>query len=187
MKINELRALIQEAIAEETSNKFSIKDKLNDMLFGKDENGVDGYLSQEWRLKSDITPQERSLRIALVIDQLKNDIVPYIKSLEEVAADEQIFVDATTKATTSEGRLSKFLFGSDATDEELEAWLMKNKQIQTALNKMDPNKAKLWKEYVKSNKADKIKNSEAIMNVFWDGEKWSGSKPTSGNWTESKN
>jgi hypothetical protein len=179
MKINELRALIQEAIAEETSNKFSIKDKLNNMLFGKDENGVDGYLSQEWRLKRDITPKERSLRIALIIDQLKN----YIKSLEEVANDEETFV----QATTNEGRISNFLFGSDATDEELEAWLMKNKQIQTALNKMDPNKAKLWKEYVKSNKADKIKNSEAIMNVFWDGEKWGGSKPTSGNWTESKN
>ena len=95
MKLNELRALIQEAIAEETSNKFSIKDKLNNILFGKDEKGVDGYLSQEWRLKRDITPKERSLRIALIIDQLKN----YIKSLEEVANDEETFV----KATTNEG------------------------------------------------------------------------------------
>lgn len=182
MKINELRALIKEAIAEETSNKFSItdklKDKLNDFLFGK-ENGVDGYLSQEWRLKKDITPKERSLRIALIIDQLKN----YIKYLEGVEKDEETFV----QATTNEGKISNYFFGSDATDEELEAWLMKNQHIQTVLNKMKPDKAKLWKEYVKSNKADKIKKSEAINNVFWDGKKWGGSSPTSGNWTESKN
>ena len=45
-----------------------------------------------------------------------------------------------------------------------------------------------WKEYVKSNKADKIKKDQAINNVFWDGKKWGGSSPTSGNWMpESKN
>jgi len=123
MKLNELRALIQEAIAEETSNKFSIKDKLNNILFGKDEKGVDGYLSQEWRLKRDITPKERSLRIALIIDQLKN----YIKSLEEVANDEETFV----KATTNEG-----FFGPSKKDiadfeAELEA-LIKDKKLENA-------------------------------------------------------
>ena len=77
MKINELRALIKEAIAEETSNKNFVKDKLNNILFGE-ENGVDGYLSQTWKDK--ITPNERSLRIALIIDQLKNYLVKELNS-----------------------------------------------------------------------------------------------------------
>ena len=92
MKVNELRILIQEIIAEETSNKFSIKDKLNDILFGKDEKGIDGYLSQEWRLKREINPTERKERIELVIKQL-ND---YSILLKGVAKDEETFVQATT-------------------------------------------------------------------------------------------
>jgi hypothetical protein len=152
MKINELRILIQEIIAEETS-----LDEIFITLPGLDnEKATQSYRDTENAYKAGYG---EGYNYAINIHN----------------------------TSTNEGRISNFLFGSDATDEELEAWLMKNKQIQTALNKMDPNKAKLWKEYVKSNKADKIKNSEAIMNVFWDGEKWSGSKPTSGNWTESKN
>ena len=94
MKINELRILIQEIIAEETSNelpKTFIKDKLNNILFGE-ENGVEGYLSPEWRLKREINPIERKARIELVIKQID----AYSELLKRVSAEEDTFVQATT-------------------------------------------------------------------------------------------
>jgi len=72
------------------------------------------------------------------------------------------------------------LFGSKpATDQELEAYLSKNPKLKASLEKMDPEKAKTWKEFVKTKKANRIKNDEAILNVTYD-EATKSWKETSG-------
>lgn len=58
-----------------------------------------------------------------------------------------------------------------ATDAELDAYLAKNKALKSSLEKMDPEKAKKWREFVKVKKANRIKNDEAILNVRWNTEK----------------
>lgn len=58
-----------------------------------------------------------------------------------------------------------------ATDAELDAYLNKNKALKDSLAKMDPEKAKKWREFVKVKKANRIKNDEAILNVRWNSEK----------------
>jgi len=92
MKTTEFRKLIREevrrVVKEASDSEFSIKDKLNSILFGKDEKGIDGYLSQEWRLKREINPTERKKRIELVIKQL-ND---YSTLLRGVSDDESTFI-----------------------------------------------------------------------------------------------
>jgi len=61
------------------------------------------------------------------------------------------------------------LFGSKpASDQELDAYLAKNPKLKASLDKMDPAKAKTWREFVKTKKASRIKNDEAILNVTYD-------------------
>ena len=69
-----------------------------------------------------------------------------------------------------------------ATDAELDAWLAKNPKIKSALEKMDAEKAKKWREFVKVKKANRIKNNEVITNVTWDEEKkeWKETSAPSG-------
>ena len=108
MKVNELRILIKEIIAEEgernlipltTSNelpKTFIKDKLNDILFKSGKLGY-GYLYTITYKNS----EERKKRIELVVKQL-NDYITLLKSYvrdgEEAGfeIDEEAFVQATT-------------------------------------------------------------------------------------------
>ncbi len=75
-----------------------------------------------------------------------------------------------------------FGFNKPATDEQLTAWLERNKHVKAIVDKMDPEKASKWREFVKKNKAEKIKNDEVIQNVFWDPNKndWSASQPSKG-------
>lgn len=61
------------------------------------------------------------------------------------------------------------LFGSKpASDQELDAYLAKNPKLKASLDKMDPAKAKTWRDFVKTKKASRIKNDEAILNVTYD-------------------
>jgi hypothetical protein len=70
-----------------------------------------------------------------------------------------------------------------ATDEELDAYLSRNSKLKAYVAKMDPEKAKKWREFVKVNKADRIKDDEAILNIYWDEKEnnWKqGSGPSTG-------
>jgi vacuolar-type H+-ATPase catalytic subunit A/Vma1 len=68
-----------------------------------------------------------------------------------------------------------------ATDEELDAYLSRNSKLKNFIAKMDPEKAKKWREFVKIEKADRIKKDEAILNVRWNGTDWEeGSGPSGG-------
>lgn len=69
------------------------------------------------------------------------------------------------------------------TDEELDAYLSRNPKLKTFISKMDPDKAKKWREFVKVEKADRIRDDEAILNIYWDeqAKEWKqGSGPSTG-------
>jgi hypothetical protein len=117
MKINELRSIIREVIAEEIDNESVNKKQL-------------------------------------AINEIKNLISE--SELTEVELEE-IFGVFKSKP---------------ATDEELDAYLNRNKALKSSLAKMDPEKAAKWKEFVKTKKADRIKKDEAILNVRWNGTDW---------------
>lgn len=73
-----------------------------------------------------------------------------------------------------EGDLEEILgFGKSnpATDEELDKWLAGSPAVKASLAKMDADKAKKWREFVKTNFAKNIRKGETIMNVKWDDEK----------------
>jgi len=116
MKINELRSIIREVIAEEIASESVNKKKI-------------------------------------AIAEIKNIISE--NELSEVELEE-IFGMFKSKP---------------ATDEQLDAYLNKNKALKASLAKMEPEKANKWKEFVKTKKADRIKNDEAILNVRWNNEK----------------
>lgn len=137
MKVNELRILIKEIIAEEgernlipltTSNelpKTFIKDKLNDILFKSGKSGY-GYLYTITYKNSEV----RKKRIELVVKQL-NDYITLLKSYvrdgEEAGfkIDEETFVQATTNEgffRPSEKDIADF-------EAELEA-LIKEKELE---------------------------------------------------------
>jgi hypothetical protein len=66
-----------------------------------------------------------------------------------------------------------FGFGSKpATDEELDKWLKGNPAMTKGLGKMEAEKAKSWREFVKKEFAKNIKNDEAILNVAFEDGKW---------------
>jgi hypothetical protein len=101
MKLNELRILIQEIIAEvipSTPNelpKTLIKDKLNDILFRIKNNGYLTSITYK-------NPTVRKTRVELVIKHL-ND---YIELLKRYITDEEAGYDADyteARATTNEG------------------------------------------------------------------------------------
>ena len=130
MKINELRSIVREVIAEEIANESVNKKKI-------------------------------------AIDEIKNIISE--NELSEVELEE-IF---------GFGKKKK----EPATDEELDAYLGRNPKLKNYIAKMDPDKAKKWREFVKINKADRIKDDEAILNIYWDEKEseWKqGSAPSSG-------
>ena len=128
MKINELRSIIREVIAEEIANESVNKKQL-------------------------------------AINEIKRII-----SENEIA----------------EAELEElFGFGKKkpVTDEELDAYLIRNPKLKTFISKMDPDKAKKWREFVKVEKADRIRDDEAILNIYWDeqAKEWKqGSGPSSG-------
>jgi hypothetical protein len=141
MKVNELRILIQEIIAEEgernlipltTSNelpKTFIKDKLNDILFKSGKLGY-GYLYTITYKNSEV----RKKRIELVVKQL-NDYITLLKSYVRDGEEAGFEIDEETfvQATTNEG-----FFGPSKKDiadfeAELEA-LIKEKGLENAPN-----------------------------------------------------
>lgn len=89
-----------------------------------------------------------------------------LKKIQEIITENEI----------EETELNEF-FGKSkpATDDELNKWLAGNKAVAAALQKMEPEKANKWKEFVKNKKADRVKKGEAILNVKWDADKneWS--------------
>jgi hypothetical protein len=116
MKINELRSIVREVIAEEIANESVNKKKI-------------------------------------AIAEIKRIISENEIEEEEI---EEIFGFGKKKP---------------ATDEELDAYLNRAPKLKASLAKMDPSKAKKWREFVKVNKADRIKDDEAILNVKWNEEK----------------
>ncbi len=128
MKINELRSIIREVIAEEIANESVNKKQL-------------------------------------AINEIKRII-----SENEIAEEDLV----------DEGILDLFK-SKPATDEELDAYLNRNKALKASLTKMDPERAKKWREFVKVKKADRIKKDEAILNIRWNGTDWEeGSGPSAG-------
>jgi uncharacterized protein YeaO (DUF488 family) len=74
-----------------------------------------------------------------------------------------------------------FGFGSKpATDEELDKWLKGNPAMSSGLKKMEAEKAKSWREFVKKEFAKNIKNDEAILNVTFENGEWKKTQGRSG-------
>jgi len=74
-----------------------------------------------------------------------------------------------------------FVFGSKpATDEELDKWLKGNPAMSSGLKKMEAEKAKSWREFVKKEFAKNIKNDEAILNVTFENGEWKKTQGRSG-------
>ena len=67
-----------------------------------------------------------------------------------------------------------------ATDEELDKWLKGNPAMSKGLSKMESEKAKSWREFVKKEFAKNIKNDEAILNVSFEDGKWVKTQGRSG-------
>ena len=67
-----------------------------------------------------------------------------------------------------------------ATDEELNTYLSNRPKIKAALDKMDPDKANKYKEYIKNKEAKSVRGNESITNIEWNEEKkeWGPRKST---------
>jgi len=95
-----------------------------------------------------------------------------IKEIKRIIAENEI----------DENELNEFFgFGSKpATDEELDKWLKGNPAMSSGLKKMEAEKAKSWREFVKKEFAKNIKNDEAILNVTFENGEWKKTQGRSG-------
>jgi hypothetical protein len=122
----------------------------------------------------------RSIIREVIVEEIANESVN--KKKVAIAEIKRII----SESELAEAELEE-IFGifksKPATDEELNAYLNRNPKLKAGLAKMDPERVKKWKEFVKTKKANNIKNDEQILNVKWNAEKneWEqGSAPSKG-------
>jgi len=100
-----------------------------------------------------------------------------IKEIKRIIAENEL-----SKADMEEGlgdvlgkvgtAIKKAVTTEPATDAELDKWLKGNPAMTKGLGKMESEKAKSWREFVKKEFAKNIKNGEAILNVEFEDGKW---------------
>lgn len=148
MKINELRALIQEVIIEEVTlleNETSSKDKPDTKEMTWEE-----LLAA---VKKMVKNKKQAAQIVKVLKESLNENLNENEKVDEI-----------------------FGFGEPATDAQLDAWLAKRPQVKSYLDKNIKVKYgedvyNKWREFVKKKFKSNIKNDEAILNVAWDDTK----------------
>jgi hypothetical protein len=101
-----------------------------------------------------------------------------IKKIKNIIAENEL-----SEADIEEGlrdTLKKVFTTEPATDAELDAWLKGNPAMSSGLKKMEAEKAKSWREFVKKEFAKNIKNDEAILNVTFENGEWKKTQGRSG-------
>lgn len=101
----------------------------------------------------------------LAIKESKNTKSSALNAIQKIIAENELDEADVEEAFLGFGKTKP------ATDEELDKWLNGNAAIKASLAKMDVEKAKKYREYVKINNADNIRKGEAILNIKWDDTK----------------
>jgi hypothetical protein len=178
MKINALRALIQEVIAEETSvnellhllypNLDKTKAENPDYYEGYQDGHRDAKSMNENETPSKDKPESKEMTWEELLAAVKKMVTDKQKAAQLVKA-----IKESLDENLNEGF---FGIGEPATDAQLDAWLAKRPNIKTYLNKnvivkYGEDVYKKWREFVKKKFKKEILNGSAIMNVSWDSDK----------------
>ena len=186
MKINALRALIQEVIAEETSLDeifltlpgLDIK-KIEQSYKSTEDAYKTGYLDgynfgrnmneNETPSKDKDKPETKEMTWEELLAAVKKMVTDKQKAAQ--------LVNAIKEGLNENQNINEiFGLGEPATDAQLDAWLAKRPNIKVYLDKNVKAKYgeevyQKWREFVKKKFKSNIKNDEAIMNVSWDSDK----------------
>jgi len=178
MKINALRALIQEVIAEETDidrlimmypKINSVKAEVPDYFRGYQDGHKDALSMNENETPSKDKPETKEMTWEELLAAVKEMVTNKKKAAQLVKVIKE-------SLNENQDINEIFGFGEPATDAQLDAWLAKRPNIKAYLDKnviarYGEEVYKKWREFVKKKFKKEILNGSAIYNVSWDSDK----------------